>query len=49
MPGQGDCLMMRHDEEEKTSEKMFGKNEASAAAVVDIKGPNPPFHPSKKT
>lgn len=46
MPRQGDCLMMRHDEE-KTSEKMFGKNETSA--VVDIKGPNPPFHPSKKT
>lgn len=41
--------MMRHDEEEKASEKMFGKNEASAAAaVVDIEGPTPPFHPSKK-
>lgn len=40
--------MMRHDEEKKTSEKMFGKNEASAAAVFDINGPNPPFLSIKK-
>lgn len=39
---------MTHNEEENTSEKMFGNNTASFAAVVNIKGPNLPFHEKKK-